>query len=279
QIELFGPPSQVWTYSGERLNYELKNTNNNRHRGGERELTFATAFHRKRDCTTRLSLIANDKEDPIAEWAAYMLRFDRGDLRGTVGAEVQDRYDNTAATALQNRKPTKTRAEHYGALYDAFVRARPDIAIRRAHYERGNTPVLESKIYPVREVQLRGRVFSASSFKDSIVKACVTENGTLVERVGEIIDLWDHVQPTLDGTTVLNTFAHMRWYKASPVFAPRSVKLWTEKFPHMDVEVHVQDEYLDRQAIIPVSDIQCHCARMTAKVDGDPAWLTIGLER
>lgn len=51
----YGPMHQIWTYSGERLNYTLKNTNNNRHGGGERELTFTTAFHRRRASTDRVS--------------------------------------------------------------------------------------------------------------------------------------------------------------------------------------------------------------------------------
>ncbi|KAF8607223.1 hypothetical protein BDV93DRAFT_304373 [Ceratobasidium sp. AG-I] len=55
QIERYGPMSQIWTYSGERLNYELKNTSSNRHSGGERELTFARTFHRRRDCVSRVS--------------------------------------------------------------------------------------------------------------------------------------------------------------------------------------------------------------------------------
>ncbi|KEP45885.1 transposase family tnp2 protein, partial [Rhizoctonia solani 123E] len=53
QLRLFGPMHQVWTYSGERLNFTLKNTNSNRHGGGEREKTFAVTFHRRRDCITR----------------------------------------------------------------------------------------------------------------------------------------------------------------------------------------------------------------------------------
>ena len=55
QIERYGPMSQIWTYSGERLNYELKNTTSNRRSGGERELTFAKTFHRRRDCVSRVS--------------------------------------------------------------------------------------------------------------------------------------------------------------------------------------------------------------------------------
>lgn len=55
QIERYGPMSQIWTYSGERLNYELKHTSSNRHSGGERELTFATTFHRRCDCISRVS--------------------------------------------------------------------------------------------------------------------------------------------------------------------------------------------------------------------------------
>ncbi|KDN33388.1 hypothetical protein RSAG8_13520, partial [Rhizoctonia solani AG-8 WAC10335] len=55
QLRRFGPMHQIWTYSGERLNFTLKNTNSNRHGGGERERTFAVTFHRRRDCITRVS--------------------------------------------------------------------------------------------------------------------------------------------------------------------------------------------------------------------------------
>lgn len=113
-------------------------------------------------------------------------------------------------------------------LYNAFVRARPDVPIRRAPYEHGNTPVLETEVHPIREVRLQGRVFSMSSFRDSIIKAAVVEQGELVERVGEVIDLWEHHQPTSSHASVSNTFALVRWYKASPIFAPRSVRLWSE---------------------------------------------------
>lgn len=67
-----------------------------------------------------------------------------------------------------------------------------------------------------------------SSFRDSIIKVAVVEEGELVERVGEIIDLWEHHQPTSPHASVSNTFALVRWYKASPTFAPRSVRLWSE---------------------------------------------------
>ena len=182
------------------------------------------------------------------------------------------------------------------ALYDAFRRAQPGVSIRRAPYEHGGSPVLETEVYPIREVWLKGRIFSMASFCNSIIKAAVIEGGQLVERVGEIIDLWEHYQPTSPNVSVSNTFALVRWYKASPIFAPRSVRLWSEDLyifclfsagldiyiagsSDLDVEIHLPNEYLDREAIIPVGDIRCHCARMNAVLDGCSVWLTIGLER
>lgn len=48
---------------------------------------------------------------------------------------------------------------------------------------------------------------------------------------------------------------------------------------HLDIEIHLPDKYLSHQAIIPVSNICCHCARMSAELEGSAVWLTIGLER
>ncbi|KAG8714398.1 hypothetical protein FRC08_011975 [Ceratobasidium sp. 394] len=229
QIERFGPMHQIWTYAGERLNYTLKSTNNNRHREGQREKTFTTAFHWRRDAITRLSLIANDKDDILAEWATSMLKFDHGDLRGTVGAETLSSRVDTVPTT-RNAKPIHLEGWQADALYRAFVHAQPDIGIRRAVYENSDEPVLSTKVYHVREVVLHRRVFSMSSFKDSIITACVVESpGKVAERVGEIIELWEHKQLVSNDTSVSNTFALVRWYKASPIWAPRPVCLWSDK--------------------------------------------------
>lgn len=107
RIERYGPMSQIWTYSGKRLNYELKNTTSNRRSGGERELTFAKTFHRRRECVSRvsdgfrccaiyltglvalqLSIIANNKDDISGDWASFMLRLNHADSRGTAGTEI-----------------------------------------------------------------------------------------------------------------------------------------------------------------------------------------------
>lgn len=136
------------------------------------------------------------------------------------------------------------------ALYSAFVQAQPDVPIRRAPYEHGNSPVLEMEVCPIREVRLKGRVFSMSSFRDSIIKAAVIEDGGLVERVGEIIDLWEHHQPTSPCASVSSVFALVRWYKASPIFAPRSVKLWTE------------DLYVFSLALYGITYLPCRQSRL-----------------
>ncbi|KAG8689817.1 hypothetical protein FRC09_012243 [Ceratobasidium sp. 395] len=279
QINLYGPPAQIWTYSGERLNYTLKNTNNNRHRGGEREMSFAKTFHRNRECINRLSRMASNEADPLTDWAVYMLQLDHDDLRGTIGAEALSRHTNSTNDTPQQKKPVKLQPDLQDALYKGFSRAQPDHIIRRAAYEHGDEPVLVPEVYPIREVVQNGRVFSMASFRDSIVKAGVVENGVLVERVGEIVDLWEHKQPVPDGPKVSNTFARVRWYKASTVWAPRSARLWSEKFPQLDIEWHVPEEYMEKHAVIPVSDIRCHCARMTGMLAGEQVWLTIGLER
>lgn len=49
--------------------------------------------------------------------------------------------------------------------------------------------------------------------------------------------------------------------------------------PDLDIEIHLPKKYLDREAIIPIGNIRCHCARISANLDGSPVWLTIGLER
>ncbi|KAG8729365.1 hypothetical protein FRC12_021030 [Ceratobasidium sp. 428] len=189
QIIRYGPMSQIWTYSGERLNYELKNTSSNRHGGGERELTFARTFHEHCACVTRLSNMANDEKDALAEWAKYLLQINYASSRGTADTETMDTYDATE-TPMTNRKPTRLQLPEVETLYEAFKRAQPNVPIRRALYERGNAPVLEQEVYPIRDVRLKGRVFSMSSFQDSIVKASVVENGELVERVGTSGKTW-----------------------------------------------------------------------------------------
>ncbi|KAG8773215.1 hypothetical protein FRC12_002656 [Ceratobasidium sp. 428] len=256
----------------------LKNTSSNRHAGGEREMTLARTFHERRECITRLSKIANDKNDILTEWAEYMLRLDYTDSRGTVDTETIDAHDTIQAPTIRS-KPVCLQSPQAEALYEAFKRAQPNIPVRRALFEHGSAPVLEKEVYPIREVQHKGRIFSMSSFRNSIIKASVVENGELVERVGEIINMWEHRQPTSCNASVTNAFVLVRWYKASTIFAPRPVKLWMEDFPDLDIEIYVPDEYLERQAIIPVNDIHCHCARMSAKIDGTPVWLAIGLDR
>lgn len=49
--------------------------------------------------------------------------------------------------------------------------------------------------------------------------------------------------------------------------------------PHLDIEVHPRDQYLEHQAVISIQDICCHCARMSTELDGKSVWLTIGIER
>ncbi|KAG9077135.1 hypothetical protein FRC06_009082, partial [Ceratobasidium sp. 370] len=90
QLLRYGPMHQIWAYSGECLNYTLKSTNNNSRGGGERELTFATAFHYRRAGIDRLSKIAAHKEDSLSDWAKYMLGLDHLDLRGTAATEALD---------------------------------------------------------------------------------------------------------------------------------------------------------------------------------------------
>ncbi|KAF8607222.1 hypothetical protein BDV93DRAFT_552961 [Ceratobasidium sp. AG-I] len=171
--------------------------------------------------------MANDKEDLLVDWGAYMLRLKYADPRGTADTEIVDSNENNVTRAVRHTSMLLKQSQ-LDLLYNAFMRAQPEVPIRRAPYEHGGSPVLEMEVYPIREVRLKGRVFSMSSFRDSIIKATVVEEGELVERVGEIIDLWEHCQPISPRATVSNTFALVRWYKASPIFAPRSVRLWTE---------------------------------------------------
>jgi hypothetical protein len=56
QIRHFGPVYQFWTYTGERLNYSVKHTNNNRHGGGERETTYARMFMLRKQHALRVSM-------------------------------------------------------------------------------------------------------------------------------------------------------------------------------------------------------------------------------
>jgi hypothetical protein len=113
------------------------------------------------------------------------------------------------------------------------MHSRPDLPFRRAVWELGDAPVLSSVVYPIRGVVLNGRKFSMSSLGDSIVKARTVEEGNVVERVGEIIDLWEHEYRNLADSDnpdiTINTFALIRWYKTAPIFAPRSVRLWFEE--------------------------------------------------
>ncbi|KAG9121154.1 hypothetical protein FRC07_003017, partial [Ceratobasidium sp. 392] len=58
--------------------------------------------------------------------------------------------------------------------------------------------------------------------------ASVVENGALVERVGKIINMWEHHQPILNNTNVSNAFVLVQWYKTSTIFPPCPVKFWSE---------------------------------------------------
>ncbi|CAE6532296.1 unnamed protein product [Rhizoctonia solani] len=273
--------------AGERLNFTLKNTNDNRHGGGEREMTFAIAFHRRRASITRLTNIASDLNDPLSEWADYMLTLGRSDLRGTVALEAFEGMnigENTHLRKQRKGKEVRLKLHHFEAIAAVLERTHPELSFRRSIREHGNTPVLNLEARPLREILLNGRIFSMASLCDSIVKARTFESGVAVERVGEIVDFWEHTSlfhsdETGEELTRSHTFALVRWYKASPIFLPRPVHLWSEKFSHLDIEIHVPDEYLEAEAIIPTHDIICHCARMNATIGKDPVWLTIGLER
>ncbi|KAF8670090.1 hypothetical protein RHS04_08678, partial [Rhizoctonia solani] len=212
-----------------------------------------------------LSNIANNSKDSLADWAAYMLHLDHKQARGTAKTKELDSHVDNIETSIARRASVLLKLAQIDAFYTA--------------YEHGNAPVLELEVNPLREVKHRGRIFSMSSFCDSIIKAVVMENGQLAERVGEIIDIWEHKQAISSTSSVSNTFVLVRWYKASPIFALRAVRLWTVDFPDADVEIYVPDQYLDWEAIIPVSDIQCHCARMTVNIDNCPVWVAIGLDR
>ncbi|CAE6534790.1 unnamed protein product, partial [Rhizoctonia solani] len=288
QLLRYGPMHQIWTYSGERLNYTLKNTNNNRHGGGEREKTFAISFHRRRASITRLTNIAVDSNDPLTEWASYMLTLGHSDQRGTVASETSESLDINENVNLHKRRPRKVmrlKPHHFDALADTLGLKHPELSFRRSVREHGSDPVLSSEVRPMREIILNGRVFSMASLCDSIVKAQTFESGRTVERVGEIIDIWEHTSLYHSGAsgeerlTQTHKFALVRWYKASPIFLPRPVHLWFEEFPHLDIEIHEPEEYLDQEAVIPINNIICHCARMNATIGKDPVWLTIGLER
>lgn len=105
----------------------------------------------------------------------------------------------------------------------------PELRFRYSVWEDNDLPLLSMDVYPVREVTLHGRVFSMSSINDCIVKASTFENNTVVERVGEILNLWEHKYHPPTGAALVHTFALIRWYKASPIFAPRSVRLWFDE--------------------------------------------------
>ncbi|KAF8694552.1 hypothetical protein RHS03_08170, partial [Rhizoctonia solani] len=187
-----------------------------------------------------LSNIANNSKDSLADWAAYMLHLDHKQARGTAKTKELDSHVDNIETSVACRASVLLKLAQIDTFYTA--------------YEHGNAPVLE-------------------------LEAVVMENGQLVEQVGEIIDIWEHKQAISSTSSVSNTFVLVRWYKASPIFALRAVWLWTVDFPDANVEIYVPDQYLDWEAIIPVSNIQCHCARMTVNIDNCPVWVAIGLDR
>ncbi|QRW22827.1 Transposase family Tnp2 protein [Rhizoctonia solani] len=188
-------------------------------------------------------------------------------------------YSDNIETSIACRASVLLKLAQIDAFYSAFVQAQPDIPIQQAAYKHGNAPVLELEVNPLREVKHRGCIFSMSSFCDSIIKAVVMENGQLAEQVGKIIDIWEHKQAISSTSSVSNTFVLVQWYKASPIFALQAVWLWTVDFPDANVEIYVPDQYLDWEAIIPVSNIQCHCAWMTVNIDNCPVWVAIGLDQ
>ncbi|EUC61535.1 hypothetical protein RSOL_396630, partial [Rhizoctonia solani AG-3 Rhs1AP] len=124
QLSRFGPMHQIWTYSGERLNFTLKNTNNNRHGGGEREMTFAVALHRRRASITRLTNIATDQNDPLAKWANYMLSLGHSDLRGTAALETSDSIanDNAYINRKRSAKGIRLKPHQFEALANVLER-------------------------------------------------------------------------------------------------------------------------------------------------------------
>ncbi|EUC58638.1 transposase family tnp2 protein, partial [Rhizoctonia solani AG-3 Rhs1AP] len=226
-----------------------------------------------------LSLIAANQSDQLSEWAASMLQFGRSPARGTYEADVLNPEDTQNTLPARHKKPITLTLMQKVSLAIALARAQPQLTFRREAWEHGNSPLLSDLVYPIREVIRNGRVFSMSSLGDSIIKAHTVEEQGIVERVGEIIDLWEHRQLTTGNTLSINTFALVRWYKASTIFRPRPVVLWSNEFPDLDIEIHVPNEYLEHHAVISTSDIVCHCARMSATLDGQPVWLSIGLER
>ncbi|KDN35245.1 hypothetical protein RSAG8_11730, partial [Rhizoctonia solani AG-8 WAC10335] len=189
QLLRYGPMHQIWTYSGERLNFTLKNTNNNRHGGGEREMTFAMSFHRRRASITRLTNIASDSNDPLTEWAGYMLTLGCSDQRGTFASETSEDPEidrNMYLRKRRSRKVMRLKSHHFETLADTLELVHPELSFRRSVREHGGSPVLNSEVCPMREILLNGRVFSMASLCDSIVKARAFESGRAIERVGEI---------------------------------------------------------------------------------------------
>ncbi|QRW27815.1 Transposase family Tnp2 protein [Rhizoctonia solani] len=182
-----------------------------------------------------------------------MLHLDHKQAQGTVKTKELDSHDNIE-TSVACRASVLLKLAQINAFYSAFVQAQPDIPIQQAAYKHGNAPVLE-------------------------LEAVVMENGQLAEQVGKIIDIWEHKQAISSTSSVSNTFVLVQWYKASPIFASQAVWLWTVDFTDADVEIYVPDQYLDWEAIIPVSNIQCHCAWMTVNIDNCPVWVAIGLDQ
>ncbi|KDN46958.1 hypothetical protein RSAG8_04035, partial [Rhizoctonia solani AG-8 WAC10335] len=152
QLRRFGPMHQIWTYSGERLNFTLKNTNSNRHGGGERERSFAVTFHRRRDCITRLSLISANATDPLSEWAASMLRFGHSDARGTYEADSLYPTDTQIMPSPRHGKPYQLKSWQKASMAIALARVQPTIKFRQAAWEHGDSPLLSNLAYPIREV-------------------------------------------------------------------------------------------------------------------------------
>ncbi|KAG9082319.1 hypothetical protein FRC06_005121 [Ceratobasidium sp. 370] len=263
-LSLYGPMGGIWTYSGERLNYDLKHTNNNS-RGG------AFIF-----IGWQLTGIAANKEDPLCDWAEYMLALDHSDVRGTFAAEAADAQTTNSRSF---KHTTRLSHEQRQALGSALQCIRPDLPFRYKAYEESNHPILDSDVKSVCEVTLNGRTYSMTSLHNGIVKVYTVEDGKEAVRVGEILDIWEHTYYSLSLEATVNTFALVHWYQTSTIFAPRSARLWLEEFEHLDIDIHPQGRYIEQHAVIPISEIRCHCAHMSATVDGKPVWLTIPIER